>query len=332
MPEIDFPGHLNNLSDDQSDALNSLWLLLLRYPDAELMEEFWRQLAIDNPDILLLRFLRARKWNVEAACSMFLQALKWRQSFKVHQLMLQGERSIPQAILESGKGIYWGVDKHERLVAYFRPGLHDWRAQSLTDTCRHIVYQTEIGRRLFSPGAETLLVIFDLQGIRPWSLDVECLRFVISCFQDYYPESLGPCLITNAPWIFFSFYRMIKGWICEDVANKIRFLNNPSELKEYIDPEMLLQEYGGESPYRFEYIAPPLVDDKKPYDPAEVELLINNAKGLAQELTKRGKRDETLIRELSKVYRQIDALTSPLNLYHRIGVLDENSKSIKWRK
>lgn len=85
--DIDLPGHLNNLTPDQRDCLNALWRLILQYPDPVLLEELWNQLAIDNADILLLRFLRARKWIIEAACAMFLQALKWRQSFQVYQLM-----------------------------------------------------------------------------------------------------------------------------------------------------------------------------------------------------------------------------------------------------
>lgn len=223
--------------------------------------------------------------------------------------------------------MYWGVDRTGRLVAYFRPRLHDWRAQSLTDTCRHTVYQTEIGRRLFPPASETLTIVFDMQGLTAWSLDMGCMRFVISCFQEHYPESLGPCLIVNAPWIFFSFYGMVKGLICEDVRNKIKFLNDYEQLKEFIAPEMLLEEYGGENPYRFEYIPP--INDERPLLLEKVEPLKLKAQQVAAALIKKGERDEVLLQELTEIYKKIDALTAPESLYDRLGVLKDGA--IKWK-
>lgn len=32
--------------------------------------------------------------------------------------------------------------------------------------------------------------------------DFDFIKFLITCFEAYYPESLGVCLIHRAPWVF----------------------------------------------------------------------------------------------------------------------------------
>jgi hypothetical protein len=44
----------------------------------ELREAFWSMVKHDHPDALLLRFLRARKWDVHAALVMFVSTIHWR--------------------------------------------------------------------------------------------------------------------------------------------------------------------------------------------------------------------------------------------------------------
>lgn len=81
-----------------------------------LTSEFWAMLCGTDPDIMMLRFLRARKWDVSKAFAMLIDMLKWRVEFNVAKIMRLGERGIKQSILESGKSYAHGVDKQGRLV------------------------------------------------------------------------------------------------------------------------------------------------------------------------------------------------------------------------
>src|SRR5579862_4188917 len=44
----------------------------------EIRDTFWRMVKADHPDALFLRFLRARKWDVDKAIVMLVATLKWR--------------------------------------------------------------------------------------------------------------------------------------------------------------------------------------------------------------------------------------------------------------
>jgi len=44
----------------------------------EIRDSFWKMVKADHPDSLFLRFLRARKWDVNKAIVMFVATLRWR--------------------------------------------------------------------------------------------------------------------------------------------------------------------------------------------------------------------------------------------------------------
>ena len=59
----------------------------------ELQTEFYKMSKQDDPDAAVLRFMRARKWDVHAALVMLVSALYWRaKEMKIDDvLMAQGE-------------------------------------------------------------------------------------------------------------------------------------------------------------------------------------------------------------------------------------------------
>ncbi|RKO84765.1 hypothetical protein BDK51DRAFT_52905, partial [Blyttiomyces helicus] len=57
----------------------------------------------DDPDQLVLRFIRARKWDVEKAVAMTLNAIRWRLEFDVANLLEKGEQVLDPEEAESGK-------------------------------------------------------------------------------------------------------------------------------------------------------------------------------------------------------------------------------------
>lgn len=234
--------------------------------------------------------------------------------------------------------------------------LHDKYAQTLEETTRYTVYLMELGRRLMLPSVETVTVIFDMADAPMASLDLGSMQFMIQCFQNYYPESLGKCLIVNPPWIFSGFYRMVRPLLDPVVAAKVEIVTPGPDMYKYVSPENLLEAFGGISTYKYQYVPPNGEDDRiKPLDPLEITaleeevedvqtkfidttiaingLLSNEAMGVEED-------DQTLaaLQEIRDVFKKemtakwaaIDAHYVPKSLYHRIGVVSAENGSINW--
>lgn len=77
-PAAQYAGAISE-KDDKHGSAKDFQNALSNQTPAELREAFWDMVKCDNPDGLLLRFLRARKWNVDQALVMMVATMHWRQ-------------------------------------------------------------------------------------------------------------------------------------------------------------------------------------------------------------------------------------------------------------
>lgn len=128
----------------------------------------------DHPDSMLLRFLRARKWDVPRAFAMMMDAIVWRVK-EMHvddEVMAQGElHALKQeqssnptekkagkdflAQMRMGKSYVHGKDKLGRPIVTIRVQLHKPGAQSEEALERYIVHVIESVRLTLSHPVET---------------------------------------------------------------------------------------------------------------------------------------------------------------------------------
>jgi hypothetical protein len=303
-----------------------------------LFPELWNAIGHEDLDGLLLRFLRARKWDVEAAYEMLAACLKWRVEFGVTKLVMRGETESIQQQFATGKSFAFNVDKNNQLICYNRVKFHDKNAQPLQESELFTIYVMESCRKLLTRSVQRVTVVFDLTDFTMASMDYMNLKFLVNCFQNYYPESLGKCLIVNAPWIFEGCWAIIKQFLDPVVKSKVCFLKSYQELTTFIDADKLPEYFGGSNSYVYEYV-PPSESDK----PLENDELLNSLTERFQniqieitELTKKiirndesddkaqiASRRNQLKMELSDVILDLEQF-EPKSYYHRVGIVREN--------
>lgn len=136
---------------------------------------FWGMVKHDDPDALLLRFLRARKWDVQAALVMMISTLHWR-SQEMHvddDIVYKGEggalidaKSASDATtkkdaedfltqLRMGKSFLHGVDAEGRPVCIVRARLHRAGEQTEKSLERFTVYTIDTARMMLRPPIDT---------------------------------------------------------------------------------------------------------------------------------------------------------------------------------
>lgn len=139
---------------------------------------FWSMVKHDNPDGLLLRFLRARKWNVQDALIMLISTMHWRmQGMHVDDDIVRrgeggaledsGSSNAPTkkeghdflTQMRMGKSFLHGTDKEGRPVTFVRVRLHKQGEQSEASLERFTVYTIETARLLLSPNVDTAVSI-----------------------------------------------------------------------------------------------------------------------------------------------------------------------------
>lgn len=100
-------------------------------PGRLLAKTFWSMCAGDNPDAVVLRFLRARKWDLDAGYNMLLNCLRWRLVMRLEDITALGETGIRDELeklkpgmgesfldnLHSNKSVLGGPDKEGRGIA-----------------------------------------------------------------------------------------------------------------------------------------------------------------------------------------------------------------------
>lgn len=143
-------------------------------PEA-LRAAFWSMVKHDDPDALLLRFLRARKWDVHNALVMLVATMHWR-SEEMHlddDIMFNGESSAiklaksndkdAQGFLDQmsmGKSFLHGVDSEGRPICTVRVRLHKAGEQTEKSLERYTVYTIETARMMLREPVDTAVSIY----------------------------------------------------------------------------------------------------------------------------------------------------------------------------
>ncbi|KAI1365101.1 CRAL-TRIO domain-containing protein [Xylaria arbuscula] len=334
---------------------------LAKHTPEEIRTTIWSMVKHDNPDALLLRFLRARKWDLQRALVMMVSTMNWRASemrvdtdimVKGEEQALIDEQSSDESIksqgedflaqMRLGKSYCYGVDKAGRPICVCRARLHKAGEQSESSLERYTVYLIETTRFLLSPPVDTGCIVFDLTGFSLQNMDYTPVKFMIKCFEANYPESLGVVLVHKAPWVFQGVWRIIRGWLDPVVASKIHFTNNIKDLEEFIDKDKIPDEMEGTSGWEYQYIEPVRGENAKMNDTETRDKLLKEREAIYEEYenktiewiheedaTKRTTikaQRSAIAQKLKEQYWRLDPYIRSRTLYDRIGVIKPDGK------
>jgi len=168
-------------SDDKYGQTKQFYETIAAMTPQQLHDTVWAMVKHDHPDALCLRFLRARKWDVQKALIMLVSTMNWRatQMYVDGDIMKNGEqgalegsqsddakvRKISSDFLQQlrqGKTVIHGVDKKGSPVCIVRVRLHKAGEQSEEALERYTVYLIETARMMLRPPVDTATMIFDM--------------------------------------------------------------------------------------------------------------------------------------------------------------------------
>jgi hypothetical protein len=321
----------------------------------------WSMVKHDHPDALVLRFLRARKWDVEKALVMLVATMNWRHNdMKVDDDIMKNGDAVAvedeksnsptkqvsadmMKQLRMGKSFLHGTDKQGRPICVVRVRLHKAGQECEESLEKYTVYIIETARMTLEPPVDTACIVFDMTGFSMANMDYTPVKFMIKCFEANYPESLGTVLVHKAPWLFQGIWKVIRGWLDPVVAAKVHFTNNRAELEEYIAPDHLIKELDGDENWEYKYVEPVAGENDKMKDTQTRDRLLAEREEVVKKFEQttrdwirhpegeQGKElkveREKISKQLKEGYWVLDPYIRARTLYDRQGAIQSGGKT-----
>ncbi|CAH2048909.1 unnamed protein product, partial [Iphiclides podalirius] len=213
-------------------------------------------------DTTLLRFLRARDFNVEKAREMLSQSLLWRKKHQVDRLL--SEYETPEVVKQYFPGAWHHHDKDGRPLYILRLGQMDVKGllKSIGEdgllkltlhVCEEGLKLLEEATRSSEHAVQAWSLLVDLDGLNMrhlWRPGVRALLRIIQIVEANYPETMGRVLIVRAPRVFPILWTIVSTFIDENTRSKFLFYGGkdylqPGGLLDYIPKDLIPDFLGG---------------------------------------------------------------------------------------
>jgi hypothetical protein len=201
----------------------------------------------ESNDHVCLRYLRARKFDVAAALECMRGAVEWRRSFGMDRYKYMStsqllEDKIDRDYLVSQYPV--GIKGHDRcgrplffkLYGRMNPEVVEERitareaAKWETLNTEKLCYLFALNSGLLGYHVQEALVIIDLDHLSGYKVFNSYVRNVMKyCgefIDDNYAETLGGCLVINAPWYVSGLWAVIKGFMHERTRSKFQIMGS----------------------------------------------------------------------------------------------------------
>ncbi|PIK59000.1 putative SEC14-like protein 2 isoform X2 [Apostichopus japonicus] len=230
-------GRVGDLSSEQAEKL------------AKFRENLKDILLEKHNDHYLLRFLRARNFNLKKSEEMLRKNVEWRIKKDV---TFTKDNPLPRS-----------DNQHETFLCaqVFTPFKHGGIIYSLKSSERekvgiHLIERMyEIAKENSKKQGryvEGLTLILDMEGLGPhilWKPFINLWNEMMVIMEQYYPETVKRVFVTRPPAIFPLAYSLVKPFLDEGTKKKVKILKSSSNWKEtllkYIDADQLPKHWGG---------------------------------------------------------------------------------------
>mmetsp|Transcript_14441 Transcript_14441/g.23917 ORF Transcript_14441/g.23917 Transcript_14441/m.23917 type:complete len:1061 (+) Transcript_14441:165-3347(+) len=259
-------GYYGSLTSDQQEALE----IVQRFVVDESIDLSDLALNALAPQLTLLRYLRANKFDVEKTTGQIRKNVDWRIEHDVKGLVDKTPEEILGCDMDDLVSVYphWqcGFDESGQPVMYklYSKKFQVERLLQMTtleaikmyhvweqEACCRLCYEQSLATGYI---VETVSAVVDIDGLAMNQLTrdfLTLLKNIATIDQEQYPETLGKTYILNTPIAFPFVWRIIKPWLDPVTVSKINIFGTSGydeTLKNDIGTHSLPLTYNGTRP------------------------------------------------------------------------------------
>ncbi|CAM8941181.1 unnamed protein product [Rhodiola kirilowii] len=183
----------------------------------------------------LIRFLKARDWNVAKANKMIVDTLNWRLENGIDHILEKPivPRDLYKSVRDTQLVGFSGYTREGLPVISIGVGLSTFDKASVNYYVQSHIQINEYRDRVVLPSATkkygkyvgTSVKVLDMTGLRLSALNHIKLMTVISSIDDLnYPEKTDTYYIVNVPYIFSACWKVVKPLLQERTRRKVQVL------------------------------------------------------------------------------------------------------------
>lgn len=200
-------------------------------------------------DSFLLRFLRARDFDLDLAWRLLKNYYKWREECPEISADLH-PRSV-LGLLEAGYlGVLRARDPTGSKVLIYRIAHWDPKVFTAYDVFRLSLITSELIVQEVETQRNGIKVVFDLEGwhfSHAFQITPSVAKKIAAVLTDSFPLKVRGIHLINEPIIFHAVFSMVKPFLTEKIKERIHMhgINYKQSLLQHF-PDILPLEYGGE--------------------------------------------------------------------------------------
>ncbi|KAJ8765072.1 hypothetical protein K2173_010550 [Erythroxylum novogranatense] len=201
----------------------------------ESLKRTFQNIHQGHPTETLVRFLKARDWNVAKAHKMLVDCLEWRVQNEIDNILAKPiiPSDLYRAVRDSHLVGLSGYTKQGHPVIAVGVGLSTYDKASVHYYIQSHIQMNEYRDRVVLPSASkefgqhisTCIKVLDMTGLKLSALSQIKLLTSISTIDDLnYPEKTQTYYIVNAPYVFSACWKVVKPLLQERTKRKIQVL------------------------------------------------------------------------------------------------------------
>eukprot|EP01100_Stratorugosa_tubuloviscum_P007104 TRINITY_DN298_c0_g1_i1.p1 TRINITY_DN298_c0_g1~~TRINITY_DN298_c0_g1_i1.p1 ORF type:complete len:267 (+),score=106.48 TRINITY_DN298_c0_g1_i1:49-801(+) len=200
------------------------------------------QSQVDN--VLLTRFLKSKKGNIQQANTAILNYFNWRNGF-LSNLPVEDIRYE----IEKRKAYFFFCDKNNVPTIIVHSGRHspsspDYNIERTLNFAIYIIINGLDLARMLVPNVQKFNLILDYTDFGLSHFDNPLTKRATDLLETYLQDSVGSIFLINYPWLLYGLWKIVSPWLDSETRERVKWCNL-NELQAFFDADKLPRSFGG---------------------------------------------------------------------------------------